>query len=226
MAVFQYPKTKHSRRLTPRQFKRYRSYKRFLQNEFSRVCVYCRQPDSSAPNLNFGVDHYRPKGIARFANLVCSYANLYYCCGDCNSRKNNYWPPDEKAGPYVVNPCDHEMAAHLRFDKTTGRVETRTPDGIHTEELLQLNDEALVKYRQSTLSTVNLYLAEIKRLERQQKAIARKLRLGEISQQTHDAEVLAISQAIAGARDTVQMCTGERPLPPLRKQRLGVTVLP
>jgi uncharacterized protein (TIGR02646 family) len=226
VALFQYPKIKHSRRLTPRQFKRYRSYKRFLQNEFSRVCVYCRQPDSSAPNLNFGVDHYRPKGIARFADLVCSYANLYYCCGDCNSRKNNDWPLDEKAGPYVVNPCDHEMAAHLRFDKTTGRVETRTPDGVHTEELLQLNNEASVKYRLSTVRTVNLYLIEIEKLKSQQKAIARKLRSGEISQQVHDAEVQAISQEIADARDTVQMHTGEVPLPPLRKQRLGVTVLP
>lgn len=119
MTVFQYPKSKHKRKLSPRQFKRYQTYKRYLQTEFSRVCVYCRQPDSSAPNLNFGVDHYRPKGIPRFASLICDYANLYYCCGNCNSRKNNDWPFDEKAGPYVVNPCDHEMAAHLRFDAKT-----------------------------------------------------------------------------------------------------------
>jgi uncharacterized protein (TIGR02646 family) len=225
VAVFQYPKGKHQRKLSPRQFKHYQSYKRYLQTEFVRVCVYCRQPDSSAPNLNFGVDHYRPKGIHRFASLVCEYKNLYYCCGSCNSRKNNDWPVDEKIGPYVVNPCDYDMAAHLRFNARTGKIEARTPHGKHTEELLQLNDDSVVQYRLGTLTTVRLYTMEIQQLEHQLKAIAGLLKAGTISQLQYDAEVQAVNQELTGLRHTLQAQTGELPLPPLRKKRLGVSLI-
>lgn len=225
MTVFQYPKSKHKRKLLPRQFKRYQSYKRYLQAEFSRVCVYCRQPDSSAPNLNFGVDHYKPKGIPRFANLVCDYENLYYCCGNCNSRKNNDWPLDEKLGPYVVNPCDHEMAAHLRFNAKTGKVEARTPYGEHTEELLQLNDDARVQYRLGTLATVRVFTAEIEQQELLLKAVAGKLKAGLITQAEYGAEEQAISEDLACLRYTLQAHIGELPLPPLRKTRLGISLI-
>lgn len=220
MTLFHYPKSQHQRKYSPRQFKRYQSYKRFLQVEFSRVCVYCRQPDSSVPNLNFGIDHYRPKGIARFANLVCDYQNLYYCCGNCNSRKNNDWPDDEKIGPYVVNPCDYSMAAHLRFNAKTGRIETRTPNGKHTEELLQLNDDALIKYRLSTLTTVRLYTAEIQQHELQLRELAVQFRTGTISQTEYDNEEQAINQALADLRHTLQAHTGQLPLRSLPKNTL------
>lgn len=225
MTVFQYPKSKHKRKLSPRQFKRYQSYKRYLQTEFSRVCVYCRQPDSSAPNLNFGVDHYRPKGIPRFASLVCDYENLYYCCSNCNSRKNNDWPLDEKLGPYIVNPCDHEMAAHLRFDAKTGKVEVRTPYGKHTEELLQLNDDALVQYRLGTLTTFRLLTAEIEQQELQLKAVAERLKADLITQAEYEAEKQAISEDLACLCHTLQAHKGDIPLPPLRKSRLGISLI-
>lgn len=225
MTIFQYPKSKHQRKLSPRQFKRYQTYKRYLQVEFSRVCVYCRQPDSCAPNLNFGVDHYRPKGIPRFASLVCDYANLYYCCGNCNSRKNNDWPLDEKIGPYVVNPCDHEMAAHLRFNAKTGKVEARTLHGEHTEELLQLNDDARVQYRLGTLTTVRLFTAEIEQQELQLKAVAEQLKAGLIAQAEYETEEQAISQDLACLRHTLQAHKGELPFPPLRNIRLGISLI-
>ena len=156
MTLFQYPKDFHRRRLSPRKFKRYRSYKRYLQREFDCVCVYCRQPDTSAPNLNFGADHYRPKSLRKFAHLVVAYSNLYYCCGSCNSRKGNDWPVDEGKGPFVVNPCDFQMTKHLRFDASTGRVQPHGLDGGHTEELLQLNDPASLDYRLNALRQVRL----------------------------------------------------------------------
>lgn len=225
MTLFQYPKTKHRRRVSPRQFKIYRSYKRYLQTEFSRVCVYCRQPDSSAPNLNFSVDHYRPKGIPRFANLVCVYDNLYYCCGICNSRKNDYWPIDEKQGPFVVAPCEHEMASHLRFDSKTGLVDSRTADGQHTSELLQLNDEATVQWRLGTLRTVKMYASEVEKQDELLKSAAKLLRAGKISQIEFEVEKKSIQVEIDELRYTMQSFTGELPLPPLPRQRLGMQLL-
>lgn len=52
------------------------------------------------------------------------------------------------------------MAYHLRFNSTSGMV-GRTPEGKHTEELLQLNDTATVQYRLGTLRTVRMYSVEI-----------------------------------------------------------------
>lgn len=222
MNPFQYPKNKFRRNLTPRLFKRYQTYKRYLQTEFSRVCVYCRQPDSSAPNLNYGVDHYRPKGISRFSKLVCEYTNLFYCCGNCNSRKNNYWPLDEKKGPYVVNPCDYEMASHLRFNSTSGKIETISEHGKHTEELLQLNEPASIKYRQGTLLTINIYLAEIKETKKQLIAVDKLLKKGEICLADYTLEVDEINKTLALLEETLQSFTGELPLQPLKKIKLGV----
>ena len=151
MTLFYYPKDKHARSLNPPKYKRYQSYKRHLQVEFSRVCVYCRQPDSTVPNLNFGVDHYRPS--SKFPQLLRDYSNLFYCCGSCNSRKRQYWPLNEKVGPYIVDPCGYKMADHLRFDPHTGKIEHKGPHGKHTVDLLQLNDAALVTFRKSQSRT-------------------------------------------------------------------------
>lgn len=147
MTLFHYPKGQHKRQLSPPQYKRYGTYKRWLQAEFRRACVYCRQPDN-APNLNFGADHYRPKGLPAFAHLVAEYPNLFYCCGNCNSRKNRYWPLDETKGPYIPNPCDHDMAKHLRHE--AGEVAAKSPDGQWAIDLLQLNHPELVEHRKST----------------------------------------------------------------------------
>lgn len=224
MALFQYPKSKHIRTLSPRKYKRYRSYKRTLQTEFSRVCVYCRQPDSSAPNLNFGIDHYRPKGIPRFLNLICTYGNLYYCCGSCNSRKNDYWPTDEKTGLFIVAPCERVMASHLRFNSTNGTIDSKTPEGQFTEELLQLNDATTVQYRLSTLRTISMYLSEIDKHESQAKAINRLRREGKILQAQFDAEKASLAADLDELRRTMQSYTGELPIPVLPKHRLGVAL--
>ena len=224
MSLFLYPKSKHARTQKPRVFKNYRSYKRYLQIEFSRLCVYCRQPDSSAPNLNYGADHYRPKSIPRFASLICAYDNLYYCCGSCNSRKNNDWPFDEIAGPYVVNPCEHEMAAHLRFDAATGLVESRTTHGKHTVDLLQLNDPLTVQFRLGALTTVKLYGQEIDLQKKVINAIEKKYKAGEITLAERDLELAQANSYMVLLNSTVQAQTGELPLRPVRAKKLGISL--
>lgn len=117
------------------------------------------------------------------------------------------------------------MATHLRFDGKTGRVEHRTPHGKHTEELLQLNDEATVQYRLGTLRIVHLFTVEIEQQERQLRAIANLLRDGNISQNEHDAEALTLNQELAELRCTMQAQTGDLPLRLLQKKRLSITLL-
>lgn len=117
------------------------------------------------------------------------------------------------------------MAAHLRFNSNTAVVEPRTPEGKHTEELLQLNDDATIQYRLGTLRTVRMYSAEIEEHERQLRLVARLHRERKISQGDFDDEMLSIQQELEELRRTMQSHTGELALPPLPKQRLGVSLL-
>jgi hypothetical protein len=203
----------------------YQSYKPYLQNEFGRTCVYCRQPDSNVPYANFGVDHYRPKGLPAFAGLECDYTNLYYCCGNCNSRKNDDWPDDEVKGPYVVNPCDYEMAAHLRFDAKSGQVTSRTEHGLHTWDLLQLNDKNLIEYRLNTLATLDALRASVVREQEMVEVLRKQLDDYAITKDVFDVEVDVIEGRITRFNAAIQSHNGEKPLPPLPRQRNGLTLL-
>lgn len=117
------------------------------------------------------------------------------------------------------------MAAHLRFNAKTGKVEARTPYGEHTEELLQLNDDARVQYRLGTLTTARLYTTEIEQQELLLKEVAGQFKAGLITLDEYDAEKQAISEALDCLRSTLQAHIGELPLPPLRNNRLGVTLI-
>jgi uncharacterized protein (TIGR02646 family) len=224
--LYHYPKIRHRRVYSPRVFQHYRSYKRWLQREFRRVCVYCREPDTYSRNLNFGVDHYRPKSIPRFATLECDYTNLYYCCSSCNSRKKADWPADEANGPYVVNPCDHQMADHIRFNAQNGEMEVRDAWGAHTRDLLQLNEPQTVSLRKSHLHIARLCGQEVADLAKQLKALQKQLAKGQIAQATYAAEAQALQSDISAASQLLDVVIGGTPLDPLRKTRLGVQVHP
>lgn len=104
-------------------------------------------------------------------------------------------------------------------------IETRSPHGEHTEELLQLNDPASVQYRLGTLRTVRMYSDAIVLHEQQLKDVGRLFRAGKINQSQYDVEILAIQQELDDLRRIMQAYSGELPLPPLRRQRLGVSLV-
>lgn len=212
MQVFHFPKTKHKRHFSPPNYKRYATYKPVLVREFRRQCVYCRNVDCAAPNLVFGVDHYRPKSISKFADLVCDYSNLYYCCNSCNSRKSNYWPADESVGPFIVNPCDFKMADHLRYRSETGEIEARTANGSHTIELLQLNDRSSVTFRKTTDRLITKMSNDIVELNREISDIQLDLKDGRISQTEFDEQLAEILCDIEAYNEFIQRNTGSLPL--------------
>lgn len=188
------------------------------------MCVYCREPDSWSSNLNFGVDHYRPKSIPRFAHLICSYDNLFYCCANCNSRKGNDWPADEKAGPYVVNPCDHTMTDHIRFDAATAMMIARSPWGEHTRDLLQLNSAEIVAYRKSNLLVEKTIERNLDFYRRNIQELRTRLVKGKISAADHATEVAHINDEMAQLQVTLDRLTGAATLPPIPKTKLGLTL--
>ncbi|WP_305805959.1 HNH endonuclease [Stenotrophomonas sp. YIM B06876] len=227
-ALFHYPKDRHVRTERPRQFKRYQTYKRVLRTEFSGVCVYCRAPKISNPSQIFTVDHYRPKGLPQFAGLVADYGNLYYCCHACNSRKGSYWPADELADPHIVNPCDHQMASHMKFDASTGEVKAFTPHGVWTSKLLGLNDGEVPKYRRVTLATVRALNSQLVGLEIDLDRAKRAIDEGKLPATSETGDLIReLEQQIVNVREALLDYGVGVILPPVRESILGLTtVLP
>ena len=225
MSLFQYPKTRHLRTLSPRQFRRYGTYKKYLQYEFTRTCVYCREPDTATRNIVFQVDHYRPKSVSAFAKLVCDYQNLFYCCGACNSRKNDYWPVDEVVGPHIINPCDYSMAAHLRYDAKSFEIEAKSPHSKWMIELLDLNEDVAVASRRNAQTLVGACLKGIAASEAEMQKIMRAFNAGHISAPDRDKFIAEISEEISNLKLAVESVNGTTPLPPLPLQRNGLKLI-
>lgn len=158
---YKFPKTKHVRTELPRVYRDYKSYKPHLRREFAQKCVYCRRPDSLSPSdeYGFGVEHYRPK--SRFPDLATTYGNLFYACNACNIRKADYWP-SEQSSPFIPNPCDHVMTAHVRFDGPN--VRSMSEAGQFLIETMQLADEELVSFRRSTVSIFRILRRKVAEL--------------------------------------------------------------
>lgn len=126
----------------------------------------------------------------------------------------------------MLNPCDHDMAAHIRFDAATGRMEPRSSNGQHMEELLQLNDPASVEYRLGALTIIRVLESELRSQQELLRALEKKRASGQISQEDYaEAHDIAV-QEIEGLRRTVQAQSGTLPLPPLRKGRGSIQLLP
>lgn len=220
MQPYIFPKTRHVRKIKPKRvFKNYRRYKPILQAEFARTCVYCRQPDSQAKGQVYGVDHYLPK--CDFPAKACEYENLYYCCNTCNSYKKDHWhktPSDER----VLNPCDDELAKHIRFEKNTGKMVPTTKQGQFFEELFRLNEEDAPKQRLATLECIDL---ASQALAKAQKALGKaRLKLASAADPVEvdrlASIVAALEERVERANSVIHRQSGTLPLTPLSSRHI------
>jgi hypothetical protein len=192
MNPFRYPENRHSRSQKPDSFSDYRRYKPYLRTEFGRQCVYCRMPDGAQGKAAFGVDHYRP--ASRFPDLLCTYANLFYSCNVCNRLKRDFWPDEQKwtNGLFLPNPCDHLMSEHLQY--TGASVLPASRAGELAIDLLLLNDESVIGYREFILRSIERCLAE------EQMILATLLDLEARLTEAQGAQLAGISLDIAGLK--------------------------
>jgi uncharacterized protein (TIGR02646 family) len=120
----------------------YARYKPLLRKDFYHRCAYCQHHERTIGQIAaMSIDHFRPKSL--FPHLRVKYENLYYCCGECNTYKNNKWPTQEQldAGESFLDVCEHEWDDHLevRADVTTGT----TSIGKFTAEQVRLHRRKL-----------------------------------------------------------------------------------
>lgn len=133
----------------------YALYKPEVQLTFSGRCAYCGLHESHFGGVDYmTVDHFKPKGLAKFAGLVAAWTNLYYACAVCNRRKHHKWPnaSEHNRGFRFVDCCQEDTDAHIRFetafpDATKCKVVGVTFPGEYSVTQIALNRRGLRQLR-------------------------------------------------------------------------------
>lgn len=174
VSPFRYPKSKHTRKLSPLPQSSYRKYKPFLREEFGSRCVYCTLSDLLKGQESFGVDHYKPK--KKFPSLETEYSNLFYACNVCNSRKGDFWPSSEQLANrhFVPNPCDHIMYDCL--GAAGPFIKAKNSTGKFALDILDLNDPRTVRYRQMVIDVCSALNTEVGSMDKMKRALVSKIR--------------------------------------------------
>ncbi len=108
----------------------YRDYLPDLAEDFHHICGYCGKTEQVTKNA-FEIDHFVP--IKTDAARKTDYSNLVYACFQCNRKKSNKWPTNDKAKHNdgivgFVDPTTEEYDLHVGR-ASTGEIEHYTPIG-------------------------------------------------------------------------------------------------
>lgn len=178
MVVLKYPSNIHIRTENPSKYKTHNTYKKYLRREFKQRCVYCNLPDVSKGLKSFGVDHYNPnlKPKKNPSIIYEDYNNLFYCCNECNSWKNEFWPTSDDflKGIYIPNPCNDVMSEHLQYEDE--KVSDKSDAGKFTMKLLHLNDPDSQQFKQNLILSSKSISKSIKSLKEQKKGLVNLLK--------------------------------------------------
>jgi len=111
----------------------------FLKSQVQDHCSFCDNYPVSPPSIDT-IEHFRPK--ARFPLEAYNWGNLYYCCGHCQTKGEDF---DEA----LLRPDaeDYSFDRYFRWDHTRGTLEANeraTPGDQErarvTLRLYRLND--------------------------------------------------------------------------------------
>ena len=124
MKMHKIQKQKPARTCT-KNYAHYKSFKKYLQEDFNKRCGYCDDLDIVCGGWRgFHIDHFKPHSIARFAILKHEYSNLIYSCPYCNVKKSNTWKDIDG----FIDPCEAEYDNHIcRNNK--GKIDYKTDQG-------------------------------------------------------------------------------------------------
>jgi hypothetical protein len=117
-----------------------------LRLEFRYRCVYCLACEAEVgPSQQYGgfeVEHFKPKGVRRFAQLRSQYHNLLWACYNCNRAKGETWPTqdEQKRGYRFADPTKEGLRQHLEVQLDV--VHPLTATGEYVVEEVNLNSSA------------------------------------------------------------------------------------
>lgn len=97
-----------------KEYKRYKSYKKFLKKDFHNRCAYCNTWDFIIEPLGFAIDHYVPRKTFKNIDKTFNnnYNNLMYVCPKCNREKSDKFKGDtnklEIKNELFYNPAEKD----------------------------------------------------------------------------------------------------------------------
>ena len=129
------------KRTCEKEYRAYRSFKKYLREDFNRRCGYCNDLDKFCGGIRgFHIDHFCPQD--KFDHLSTQYKNLVYSCPYCNVAKSNDWPSGDENKCIVdsvgyVDPCDPQY--ELTFERyENGRIKPKNEVGKYMYKQLKL----------------------------------------------------------------------------------------
>lgn len=116
-----------------------------VRERYGLCCGYCGISETDVGG-ELTVDHFRPLS----ASGDHSDENLVYACVRCNQYKGALLPEamDRAQERRLLHPFRDDLAAHIREDENTGRLEGLTATGRFHIRALRLNRSALIVHRQ------------------------------------------------------------------------------
>lgn len=98
------------------------------------------------------IDHFKPKSLPEFYNLVCAWENLFVTCNFCNNAKRTQWEPA------LLRPDEDDFAfdRYFLYDAYHGTLEPspaasadHQQRACRTIEILDLNRDGLCEARKA-----------------------------------------------------------------------------
>jgi hypothetical protein len=144
MRGFEYPTSPHVRRHGPVGYGDYSSYRDWLRDEFTFLCVYCLHRETwYSRNGTFHIEHFVP--VSADPEGKCEYSNLLYACATCNEAKKDVLG--------VPDPCAVAFHECLRITPD-GHVEALNDYGEKLRQVLRLDSIGNVSYRSRLMRTL------------------------------------------------------------------------
>jgi hypothetical protein len=124
-----------------------------LNRRFRGKCAFCESRMRHVSNPH--IEHYRPKGQARFENLMFDWENWLLSCGRCNEEK---WKdfPEIDGQPQLLDPVNGDPGEHVDF--RGAEIIGLTVCGQETIHLIGLDRYPLRNERGQWLSQIDALL--------------------------------------------------------------------
>lgn len=140
---YAYPSGSHVRAHGPTGWADYRRYREWVRDDFKFRCVYCLERETWRDmRVAMQLDHFEAQ--VRAPGLKATYNNLLYLCPACNLLKGEAELPD---------PCGMSLHECLKID-ADGRISASCSDGHRIIEVLELDDDRVVRHRRRIIGTI------------------------------------------------------------------------
>jgi len=132
----------------------YARYRLEIAEDCLKRCVYCDAHEYEVGGASvMELDHFRPRSLVEFKDLINDPRNLVYSCRNCNGLKHELWPALGTVHTFVgtdgfIDPFEVNRR-HYFAVRANGRIEARKSPAGYMISLMGLDRPFMRRLRQS-----------------------------------------------------------------------------